>query len=134
MYWGGEKHTYADVFNLDAMVYCHFPAEITSMAMNRTLADDVGVPRMREIMLERLMPHFRTCVDEIMRLDNDHEAYERMNSASIAPFVNGQPAGVWNMTRLGEMVREAYVGLGYDTEEAKLENFLKERRVELWTS
>ena len=27
--------------------------------------------------------------------------------------LRGRAAGVWNMTRLGELVREVYVGLGY---------------------
>ena len=131
VYWGGERDTYLDVYNMDAIVYCSLPANLTGLAFNKTLGEQLGDTGLREHVYALLLPHFKPCAEEIMRLDADHEAYERKLLAPIAPFVGDAPSGVWNMSRMGEMVREAYVGLGYDAPEASLEHFLASKEVNL---
>ena len=124
IYFGPPRKLLDETLNPKAYVHCDLPQNMSLRTIKRKICqsdswqlvknetcDDI----FERHMFSEVSPYFQSCIDYIVSLLSDHEAYENMLSEPLAPVnENGDLTGTWNTTFLGETVRMAMVAIGYD--------------------
>ena len=108
------------VINRDAVLYCDIPRNVSVDALRRTKDDTkrATYAEFRRRVEDAVMPHLRACARRVDAVDRDDDAWKRIVAQNLCPTDprTGELAGVWSPADLGAGVRDAILGLGFESE------------------
>jgi hypothetical protein len=106
----------AEVINIEAVIYCDLPSNITVDAYktwSKCIPDCYSEFRSKMEVATR--PYFIQCAQEVIKYDTNDELWKHKISQNLAPVdeKTGELSGVWNGTRMGEIIRDTLRVLDY---------------------